>query len=105
VLGVAAAVLMRGDVVERACIALGAAASRPFVVEKANEFLTGKRLDDEVIAEAGKIAASRAKPMDNADLDLYWRKEVAGEFVGYALKELRGDDMREIRLRIARHVM
>jgi hypothetical protein len=40
--------------------------------------------------------------MDNADLDLYWRKEVAAEFVGYALRELRGDDMRETRLRIAR---
>jgi hypothetical protein len=40
--------------------------------------------------------------MDNADLDLYWRKEVTAEFVGYALRELRGDDMREARLRVAR---
>jgi hypothetical protein len=42
--------------------------------------------------------------MDNADLDLYWRKDVAGDFVRYALRELRGDDMRETRLRIARYV-
>ena len=31
-----------------------------------------------------------------------WRKEVADDFAGYALRELRGDDMRETRLRIAR---
>jgi 4-hydroxybenzoyl-CoA reductase subunit beta len=102
VLGVAAALAMKNNVVEKARIALGAVASRPFLVEKANEFLIGKKLDDEVIAEAGRIVGSRAKPMDNADLDLYWRKEVTAEFVGYALRELRGDDMREARFRVAR---
>jgi 4-hydroxybenzoyl-CoA reductase subunit beta len=97
VLGVGAA-LKDGNV----RIALGAVASRPFLVEKAGEFLKGKKLTDDVIEEAGRIVASRAKPMDNADLDLYWRKGVAAEFVGYALRELRGDDMRETRLRVAR---
>jgi hypothetical protein len=48
------------------------------------------------------MVANRAKPMDNTDMDLYWRKEVADDFAGYALRELRGDDMRETRLRIAR---
>ena len=105
VLGVAAAARIEGGVVQAARIALGAVASRPFLVEKASQFLQGRRLDDEAIAEAAKIVASRAKPMDNADLDLYWRKEVTAEFVAYALKELRGDDMREARLRTARHVL
>jgi 4-hydroxybenzoyl-CoA reductase subunit beta len=104
-LGVAAAVRMAGAVVEEARIALGAVASRPFLVEKASQYLQGRRLDDETIAEAAKLVASRAKPMDNADSDLYWRKEVTAEFVAYALKELRGDDMREARLRTARHVL
>jgi hypothetical protein len=40
--------------------------------------------------------------MDNTDLDLYWRKDVTAEFTRYALRELRGDDMREVRLRTAR---
>jgi hypothetical protein len=40
--------------------------------------------------------------MDNTDLDLYWRKQVTPDFVGYALRELRGDDMRAMRVRIAR---
>ena len=98
VLGVAAA-LIEGS----ARLALGAVASRPFLVDKANQFLRGKELTDEVIEEAGRLAASRAKPMYNADLDLYWRKDVTAAFVGYALRELRGDDVRETRRRIARY--
>jgi len=105
VLGVGAAIRFNGKVVETARVALGAVASRPFLVEKAGEFLRGKTLTDEVIAEAAKLVASRAKPMDNADLDLYWRKDVSVQFAEYALKELRGDDMREVRLRTARHVL
>ena len=105
VLGVAAAVVMDKDVIEKAGIALGAVASRPFLVGKGAEFLIGKKLTDEVIEEAGRIVASRAKPMDNADLDLYWRKGVAAEFTAYALRELRGDDMRETRIRIARQAL
>jgi 4-hydroxybenzoyl-CoA reductase subunit beta len=97
VLGVAAAMTEEG-----VRVALGAVASRPFLVDKANAFLKGKQLTDEVIDEAAKLVASRAKPMDNADLDLYWRKDVAAEFARYALRELRGDDMRVTRLRIAR---
>jgi 4-hydroxybenzoyl-CoA reductase subunit beta len=105
VLGVGAAIRFEGKKIETARIALGAVASRPFLVEKAGEFLKGKTLTDEVIAEAAKLVASRAKPMDNADLDLYWRKDVSVQFAEYALKELRGDDMRETRLRTARHVL
>jgi 4-hydroxybenzoyl-CoA reductase subunit beta len=103
VLGVGAALRLSKDgVVEEARIALGAVASRPFLVDKANAFLSAKKLTDEVIEEAARLVASRAKPMDNADLDLYWRKDVTAQFAAYALRELRGDDMREARLRIAR---
>jgi 4-hydroxybenzoyl-CoA reductase subunit beta len=105
ILGVAAALKMEKDVVSEARIALGAVASRPFLVEKAGEFLKGKKLTDEVIAEAARLVANRAKPMDNTDMDLYWRKEVADDFAAYALRELRGDDLRETRLRIARQVV
>jgi CO/xanthine dehydrogenase FAD-binding subunit len=95
---------MQGDVVEDARVALGAVASRPFLVEKASAFLKGKQLTDEVIAEASELVANRAKPMDNTDMDLYWRKEVADDFAGYALRELRGDDMRALRMRTARYL-
>ena len=103
VLGVAAAIRFgKDDVIEEARIALGAVASRPFLVDKAAAGLVGRKLTDDVIAETAAAVASRAKPMDNTDLDLYWRKEVAGAFAGYALRELRGDDMRATRARIAR---
>jgi 4-hydroxybenzoyl-CoA reductase subunit beta len=105
ILGVAAALRFNGNVVEEARIALGAVASRPFLVEKAGEFLKGKTLGDEVIAHAAELVANRAKPMDNTDMDLYWRKEVADDFAGYALRELRGDDMSAVRMRIARQLV
>jgi 4-hydroxybenzoyl-CoA reductase subunit beta len=106
VLGVAAAAKLAPDgTVEEARLALGAVASRPFLVDKGGELLKGKKLTDEAIAEAGAIVASRAKPMDNTDLDLYWRKDVVSSFVGHALRELRGDDMRATRLRIARQAL
>ncbi len=106
ILGVAVALQFSSkNIIENARVALGAAASRPFLVEKAGEFLKGKALTDDVIAEAAVLIANRAKPLDNTDMDLYWRKEVADDFAGYALRELRGDDMRETRLRIARHLV
>jgi 4-hydroxybenzoyl-CoA reductase subunit beta len=105
ILGVAAALKFDGEIVTEARIALGAVASRPFLVDKAGDFLKGKRLTDEVIASAAELVANRAKPMDNTDMDLYWRKEVADDFTAYALRELRGDDMSQVRLRVARQIV
>jgi 4-hydroxybenzoyl-CoA reductase subunit beta len=105
ILGVAAALKFERDIITEARVALGAVASRPFLVEKAGEFLRGRKLTDEVIAQASELVANRAKPMDNTDMDLYWRKEVADDFAAYALRELRGDDMRDTRLKIARHAL
>jgi len=106
VLGVAAAARLAPDgTVQALRIALGAVASRPFLVDKAGDKAVGKKLTDEVIAEAAAAVASRAKPMDNTDLDLYWRKDVVASFVGHALREVRGDDVREARLRIARQAL
>jgi 4-hydroxybenzoyl-CoA reductase subunit beta len=105
VLGVAAAVrVARDGTVEEARVVLGAVSSRPLFT-KAGEVLIGRKLTDEVIAEAGAKASSAAKPMDNTDLDLYWRRDVVSAFVGYALREIRGDDMRAARMRIARQAL
>jgi hypothetical protein len=40
--------------------------------------------------------------MDNTDFNLLWRKRVTRQFVGYALRELRGDDVRELRRKLMR---
>ena len=101
-LGVAAAVRQAPDgSVEEARLILGAVSSHPLTI-KAEPGLVGKKLTDENIAQVGELAESRAKPMDNTDMDLRWRKHVVADFVGYALRELRGDDMSATRLRIAR---
>ncbi len=105
VLGVAAALRMAPDgTVEAARIALGAVSSRPLAT-RAGDCLVGGKLTDEAIAQAGAKAQNVAKPMDNTDLDIYWRKDVVSSFVGYALRELRGDDMRATRMRIARQAL
>jgi 4-hydroxybenzoyl-CoA reductase subunit beta len=104
VLSVAAAVRLAADgTVEEARIVLGAVASRPLVCSAAAGALAGRRLTDGVVAEAAQAASRLAKPMDNTDFTLHWRKRVAGEFVTWALCELRGDDLRERRRSIARH--
>jgi 4-hydroxybenzoyl-CoA reductase subunit beta len=104
VLSVAAAVkLGKDNVVESARITLGAVASRPMGAEHAAAALVGKSLsDDAVIAAAADAAFALAKPMDNTDFVLHWRKRVVREFVTYALRELRGEDMRETRRKVGR---
>jgi 4-hydroxybenzoyl-CoA reductase subunit beta len=104
VLSAAAAARLSGDgTVGRARIVLGAVASRPVLCEDASTFLEGQKLSDGVIADAATRAAKLAKPMDNTDFTLHWRKRVAAEFVTWALRELRGDDMSHQRVRIAHH--
>jgi 4-hydroxybenzoyl-CoA reductase subunit beta len=98
VLSVAAAArFSASSVVEDARIVVGSVASRPLLATEAAMSLIGRSLSHEVIAEAAALAARVAKPLDNTDFDMTWRKKVAGEFVTYALRELRGDDLRRER--------
>ena len=62
----------------------------------------GRALNPESIAEAAALAARIAKPLDNTDFDMTWRKRVTAEFVTYALRELRGDDVRGERASLMR---
>jgi 4-hydroxybenzoyl-CoA reductase subunit beta len=104
VLSVAAAAKLAGDgTVEALRLVLGAVASRPIVCDDAAAEVVGGKLTDGAIANAAALAAKPAKPMDNTDFTLHWRKRVTSEFVGLALREIRGDDMSEARRRIARH--
>lgn len=103
VLSVAAAVrLTAKDVVEDARIVIGSVASRPLLAPEAAKFLLGRSLTADTIAEAAALAARIAKPLDNTDFDMSWRKKVTAEFVTYALRELRGDDVTAERAAITR---
>ncbi len=92
VLSVAAAAKIAPDgVVEDARLVLGAVASRPLLAAHAAQALVGRPLTDEAIAEAAELAAQPARPMDNTDFTLVWRKRVTRAYVTSALRELRGD--------------
>ena len=104
VLSVAAAVRWSNrGIVADARIVVGSVACLPLVAEEASRSLVGRPLDQESIAQAATLAARIAKPLDNTDFDMTWRKRVTAEFVTYALRELRGDDLRGERLLLTRH--
>jgi 4-hydroxybenzoyl-CoA reductase subunit beta len=98
VLGVAAAVrLSPAGLVEEARLCLGAVASRPLLVPEAAA-LVGHPLDDEAIARLATRAMEVARPMDNTDLALSFRKRATLELVTAAFRQLRGDDVRQFGL-------
>jgi len=106
VLSVAAAARFAADgTVADARIVLGAVASQPIVAAGAASALVGAPLTDIQIALAANRASVPARPMDNTDFTLHWRKRMVNAFVTYALSELRGDDMRSVRYRIARQLL
>jgi 4-hydroxybenzoyl-CoA reductase subunit beta len=103
VLSVAAAARFSANgVIEEARMVIGSVASRPLVAAEAARFLVGRSLTSDTIAEISALAARVAKPLDNTDFDMSWRKKVTAEFVTYALRELRGDDVTAERAAITR---
>ena len=106
VLSVAAAVrLSRNTTVEDAYIVVGSSACRPLAASQAAKSLLGRPLDQQAVEKAALIAARIAKPLDNTDFDMTWRKRVTAEFVTYALRELRGDNMRTERESFTRYAL
>ena len=89
VLGVAARI-DRGDdgTVTGARLVLGAVASYPQDVPEAAAAIVGSRLEPEAIAAAADAAFRPAKPMDNTDFTLAWRKEMVRVYVQRALEAI-----------------
>jgi 4-hydroxybenzoyl-CoA reductase subunit beta len=89
VLGVAARIDLAADgTVSAARIVLGAVASYPMEIPEAAAALVGTRLDATAIGAAADAAYRPAKPMDNTDFTLGWRKEMVRVYVQRALEEL-----------------
>jgi 4-hydroxybenzoyl-CoA reductase subunit beta len=90
VLGVAAALAFdEAGAVTEARVVLGAVAPAPLVVESAARELVGRPLTDETIGAAAEAAYVRARPLDNTDHLMNYRKQMARPFVRRALEELR----------------
>ncbi len=84
--GAAVALRRQGPEVVSARVVLAGVGSHPVEATAAGEFLGGRRLTAEVIAEAAELAAKPARPLDNTDLSHAWRKRMVRVIVQEALE-------------------
>jgi CO/xanthine dehydrogenase FAD-binding subunit len=90
VLGVAARLDMEEDgTVKEARVILGGIAPAPLEVEAARRALVGSVLNDESMRAAAEACYVRARPLDNTDHLMNYRKQMARPFVLRALQELQ----------------
>ncbi len=87
VVGVAAWVVMRGDVLEDVKIALGAVAPTPIRAKRTEEILRGKKLDPELLEESGQTAGGEASPIDDIRGSANYRREVLAVLVKRAMTQ------------------
>ena len=89
ILGVAVALCVDdAGLCTAARIVLGAVASAPLVASRAAAVLLGQRLTPEVIDAAAQAAFQPAKPLDNTDLTLSYRKKMVRVHVARVLCQL-----------------
>jgi 4-hydroxybenzoyl-CoA reductase subunit beta len=73
-----------------ASVVLTAVASAPKVVPEASTLLEGKKVTRELIEAVAEAAAKVAHPLDNADLDYWYRKRMAKVYTQRALAQVAG---------------
>jgi 4-hydroxybenzoyl-CoA reductase subunit beta len=90
VLGVAAWVQTeQSGNVKAARLVLGGIAPAPIQVSEAGQALVGKPFDEERIQAAAEACYVKARPLDNTDFVMNWRKQMAREYTIRALQQLR----------------
>ena len=91
ILGVAATMEIddRGECRD-ARVVLTAVASAPKVIMEATALLQGKKVTQELIDAVADAAAKAAHPLDNADLDYWYRKRMAKIYTQRALAQVAG---------------
>src|SRR5438034_5144342 len=75
--------------VEAAKIVLGGIAPSPIQVNEAAQALIGKPLNDDQIQAAAEACYVKARPLDNTDFVMNWRKQMARQFTLKALHDVR----------------
>jgi CO/xanthine dehydrogenase FAD-binding subunit len=83
IVGIAVSLRLDGDTVSESRIALTVAAPTPIRAYKAEEFLKGKQMDDAVLAEAGRVAASTdcCTLRDSLRGEAWYRAEIIEAYV------------------------
>ena len=81
----------RDGTIKDAKIVLGGIAPAPMEVKEAAAALVGGALEEERMREAAEACYVRARPLDNTDFLMNWRKQMARPYVLRALEELKQD--------------
>lgn len=90
VLGVAARLdIAKDGTVKAAKLILGGIAPAPIEVKEAEAALIGEPLDEERMQAAAEACYLKARPLDNTDFVMNWRKQMARPYVLRALQELK----------------
>src|SRR6476469_2364096 len=98
VLGVAAYIQLEDGqtnghrTVRDAKIVLGGIAPAPMQIDEAGAALIGHSFDDNHIQAAAEAAYIKARPLDNTDFVMNWRKQMARQYTLRALNELAALD-------------
>ena len=93
VLGVAVRLDLEKDgTVRGAKVILGGIAPAPVEVADAEAALVGGLLDDERMRGAAEACYVKARPLDNTDFVMNWRKQMTKPYVLRALEELKNRD-------------
>ena len=74
--------------VKNARVVLGGIAPSPMEVKEASEALIGQLLDDDHIQAAAEAAYVKARPLDNTDFVMNWRKQMTRQYTLRALQQL-----------------
>ena len=85
VVGLAVAVTVTGQILTKARITIGAAAPTPMRAREAEDFLRGKSISDDLLAEAGVIAAGESKPISDIRGSAEYRRDLVRVFTKRAL--------------------
>lgn len=89
ILGVAAAVRMNDrGFCEAAKVVLTAVSSAPRVVDEAPRLLENQRFDDGLISRVAEHAMRSSHPLDNADMDYWYRKQMTRVYVKRVLQSV-----------------
>jgi len=79
--------------VEKAAITLGAVAPTIIHAQEAEEYITGRRLDDETIEHTAKLAESAAKPIDDVRSSADYRREMVRVCTLRGLREIASGEI------------
>jgi xanthine dehydrogenase iron-sulfur cluster and FAD-binding subunit A len=95
VVNVAVVLIRQGETVTEARLALGSVAPTIARAEAAEQFLAGKTLTPDVIAEAGRLAAQTARPISDVRGSAAYRRYMAETLTRNALEALAAGRERE----------